>query len=94
MNVGLQRMESTATQTSERKDVQELSMVQEGLEHTREVLKDDGQASDEKKDKVQMRAQQLPSTSRQVVKSIADLYTKDGMPDEWWCRVIEETPNE
>ena len=57
VNVGLQGKESTATQTSERKDVQELSMEQEGLEHTREVLKDDGQASDEKKDKVQMSVQ-------------------------------------
>ena len=36
----------------------------------------------------------VPSSVGKVIHSIADLYDADGNPDEFWCRVVEEAPDE
>lgn len=36
----------------------------------------------------------VPPLAGKVIHSTADLYDADGNPDEFWCRVVEEAPNE
>ena len=47
--------------------------------------KDFGQASAE---------QAVPPTSRKVIHSVDDLHNERGDPDEYWCKVVQTSPDE